>query len=175
MAFVLCSGPAFAGCPAEIAGLTLADGAVQTVQGREGDVVSIWHETAEYAVGFEHLAGVIPLRVQGVDGPMEYDWATTLPALADIVPGATFILEGTLRAADGYAEAVKLQLRVLGPGQVTVGDCTLDVMRVETVDWIGGQMVGTITLFLHLPSLMVLRSETKAAEGPWVTEAVALR
>jgi hypothetical protein len=145
-------------CPAEISGLTRDTGEVLTIEGRSGDAVTLRFTSADYSFVYRDQAGLIPLDAQGIDGPIVYDWATPLPAVADLVPGAAFRLDGRL-AGDGQDEAVAMDIRVVGPESLTVGNCAVAVLKVEITNLYAGQTIGLTTHYLHLPSLLILRSE----------------
>jgi hypothetical protein len=145
-------------CPQVVSGYTLETGEVVTLEGRSGDIVSIRFTSDQYSFFHRDQVGLVPVDAEGLDGPIVYDWTTPLPKMADLTPGATFHLEGSLNG-DGQREAVAIDLKVVGPDRLTVGDCTLDVLKIEVTNWYAGEAIGLTTHYLHVPSLLVLRTE----------------
>lgn len=162
-------------CPLHISGFTQETGEVLTVEDRKGDVVSIRFTSEQYSYARRDQAGLIPLDIAGIDGPILYDWATPLPAVADLVPGATFHLEGVVNG-EGTTEAVAMDLKVIGPEKLMVGNCPLDVLKIEITNWYEGTAIGLTTYYLHIPSLLTLRSEMFPADDhPVISMAQSLQ
>lgn len=171
---------AFAGaCPAVISGTDWDDGTRVTVSTRASDMLVLetgiaMDDGEHFPIRFRTQAGVIPLWNSGADGPVSHDWTTPLPSAADLVPGATFDLAGSLQAW-GEVEPLALRLSVRETAELTVAGCSYPVTVIEMQQTLGAEVVPPVVVWLHLPSLLPLREESEAAPEPWAREVAALR
>ncbi|GAB1362483.1 hypothetical protein MASR1M32_17190 [Rhodobacter sp.] len=117
---------------------------------------------------------MIPLWNSGADGPVSLDWSTPLPAAADLVPGATFTLEGSQHAW-GEVAPLRLTLIVQAVEQLTVAGCRYEVTRIGMRRDLDQDCPTEVQVWLHLPSLLPLREASAAAGDPWQRDVVALR
>ena len=177
---LLSAAPAFAeGCPAVITGIDWDNGSSDTVTSRASDMLVLDSEIAmggeeRYPIRFRLQAGVIPLWNSGADGPVSTDWATPLPAAADLVPGASFTLGGSQHAW-GEVEPVRLTLTVQAVEMLTVAGCQYEVARIGMRRTLAHDSPTEAQVWLHLPSLLPLREASAGTEEPWLREVVALR
>lgn len=88
-----------------------------------------------------------------------FDWKTPLPAMADLKPGATFRAEAILTTPGLLPpRPFVAEVQVLGPETLDIAGCAYPVLKVLVQNSEGGKPLGDNTKWLHLPSMITLKS-----------------
>jgi hypothetical protein len=161
LAFAL-PGAALADCPDVIQKATYNSGALIEVQGREPDRIVYHHTVVETGKTVEMTvqAGLFTITALRDGEGAVFEWKTTLPGVADLVPGATFHAEATL-TTPGFLppRPFTADVEVLGTEEVTVAGCAYPALKVLVKNNEAGRPLGDNTKWIHLPSLITLKSE----------------
>lgn len=97
--------------------------------------------------------------LRGGEGAV-FDWKTPLPAAADYVPGASFTAEAMLTTPGGLPpRPFKAEVAVLGEEVVTIAGCDFPAMKMVVKTSEGGMPMGENTKWVHMPTLVSLKSE----------------
>lgn len=157
------------------AAITLDSGARVEVLGRDGDVLRYRQTIAETGKQVEMTvhAGIFTVSALRDGEGAVFDWSTGLPALADLVPGATFHEEAML-TTPGFLppRPFTTDLEIVGMEQITVAGCTVQALKMVVKNREAGKDLGEITKWLHLPSLLTLRSEVREGDRMRAQEVV---
>lgn len=172
------SGAAFAGaCPVEPSKVSLNSGATIRVTAQEGDTLSYLQtveatgQTVEMTV---HLGLVTLTAMRDGEGAV-FDWKTPLPTATDLVPGATFSLEAML-ATPGILppRPFTAEIEVVGLETVEVAGCSYEALKVIVKNAEAGKPLGETVKWIHLPTLLTLKSEITEKGDTRVQEVTAL-
>ncbi len=88
-----------------------------------------------------------------------FDWKTPLPGIADLKPGAKFRAEAMLTTPGILPpRPFVTEVEVLGDDTVEIDGCAYPVMKVLVKNFEAGKPLGDNTKWLHLPSMITLRS-----------------
>ena len=170
-------GAAFAACPEVIQKATYSSGAVIEVQERTPDRLVYRQTVVETGKQVEMTvqAGIFTLTALRDGEGAVFDWKTALPGLADLVPGASFHAEATL-TTPGFLppRPFTADVEVLGVEDVTVAGCTYPALKLLVKNNEAGKPLGENTKWLHLPSLISLKSEIAEQGGVKGQEVIAL-
>lgn len=174
------AAPAAADCLADGSGpakITFDSGAVVEVTGHQGDVLSYRQTVVDSGKTVEmtvHL-GVFTLSALRDGEGAVFDWKTDLPKAADLVPGATFQEEAML-TTPGFLppRPFKTDLTVVGDEDLTVAGCTIRATKMVIHNREAGKDLGEITKWVHMPTLLTLRSEVREGSAMRAQEAVTI-
>lgn len=174
------SAPALADCLPEgtqPSKLTFNSGAVIEILGRDGDVLRYRQTIIETGKQTEMTvhAGIFTLTALRDGEGARFDWSTGLPAVADLVPGASFQEEAMLTTPGGLPpRPFTTDVQVIGPEEITVAGCTYSALKVVVVNREGNKPIGEVTKWLHPDTLISLRSEVKEGDNVRVQEVVVM-
>lgn len=174
LAFVLGAAPALAACPDLPDRAEYDSGMTMEVVERGADVLTYRQTITESGKETDMVvqAGLFTLSAMRDGVGASFDWKTELPGVADLVPGATFTAEATLTTPGLLPpRPFRTEVRVIGEETIEVAGCSYPVMKIEVENFEGGQPLGLNTKWLHLPSLVVMRS-TIAEHGSARTQEV---
>lgn len=156
---------AFAECPSADAPITRAtynSGAVVEVMGRDGNQIVYRQTIAETGKVVEMTvqAGIYTITALRDGQGAVFDWKAALPTVADLTPGADFHSEATL-TTPGFMppRPFTADVTVVGEEEVTVAGCTLPTLKVVVKNNEAGQALGDNTKWIHMPSLLTVKSE----------------
>jgi hypothetical protein len=156
---------ALADCPTADAPITKASynsGATVEVIGRDGDRIVYRQTIAEtgQVVEMTVQAGIYTLTALRDGEGAVFDWKAALPVVADLAPGASFHSEATL-TTPGFMppRPFMADVQVIGEEEVTVAGCTLTTLKVVVKNNEAGQQLGDNTKWIHIPSLLTVKSE----------------
>jgi len=155
------AGPALAACPDLPVRATYDSGMTVEVVERGPDVLTYRQTITESGKVTEMVvqAGLFTLSATRDGAGAEFDWKTELPGTADLVPGASFTAEAVLTTPGLLPpRPFRTEVRVIGEEKDDFAGCTYPVMKIEVENFEGGQSIGLNTKWLHLPSLVVMRS-----------------
>ena len=157
--------------------LTLSSGAVIEVLGREGDAVSYRQTIIETGKQVEMTvhAGIFTVSALRDGEGAVFDWTTGLPALAELVPGAVFHEEAML-TTPGFLppRPFTTDLEVIGEEMITVAGCEIAALKIVVKNREAGKDLGEITKWVHLPSLLTLKSEVREGDKMRAQEVVVM-
>ncbi len=180
-ALALClSSPALADCLPEgspPSRLTYDSGAVIEVLAREGETVRYRQTVVETGKQVEMTvhAGIFTVSALRDGEGAVFDWTTGLPALAELVPGAAFHEEAML-TTPGFLppRPFTTDLEIVGIEEIEVAGCRMQALKMVVRNREAGKDLGEITKWLHLPSLLTLRSEVREGAAMRAQEVVAM-
>ncbi len=180
-ALALClSSPGLADCLPEgspPSRLTYDSGAMIEVLAREGETVRYRQTVAETGKQVEMTvhAGIFTVSALRDGEGAVFDWTTGLPALAELVPGATFHEEAML-TTPGFLppRPFTTDLEIVGIEEIEVAGCRMQALKMVVRNREAGKDLGEITKWLHLPSLLTLRSEVREGAAMRAQEVVAM-
>lgn len=151
-----------AACPDLPMKATYSSGAVVEVLGREPDRLIYRQTVVETGKTVEMTvqAGLFTLTALRDGEGAVFDWKTALPGVADLLPGATFHAEAML-TTPGFLppRPFTADVEVLATEEVTVAGCSYPALKVLVKNAEGGRPLGDNTKWIHLPSLITLKSE----------------
>ncbi|MGB4826503.1 MAG: hypothetical protein WBP18_04385 [Paracoccaceae bacterium] len=146
---------------------TYDSGAVVEVLGREGEVIRYRQTIVETGKQVEMTvqAGIFTLSALRDGEGAVFTWKAALPALADLVPGATFHEEAML-TTPGFLppRPFTTDLEVVGPEVIEVAGCPMPALKLVVKNREAGKDLGENTKWLHLPSLITLKSEIREGD-----------
>jgi hypothetical protein len=147
----------FVGEPTKV---TYSDGRVITIIQRHGDDLTYTepYEGYQDAVSKTHLM-LFPKTSRRGARATEFRWSSTLPKLKQMVPGYHFDLKATMKSGDGKALPYRVEGDVLGQEVVKVGDCSYDVLAIESATYLDDQAISVATDYLSPDLMVVLRSD----------------
>lgn len=174
------SSPAMADCLPEGSlplRLTYDSGAVIEVLGREGEAVryrQIVVETGKQVEMTVH-AGIFTVSALRDGEGAVFDWTTGLPVLAELVPGAMFHEEAML-TTPGFLppRPFTTDLEIVGLEEIEVAGCKVEALKMVVRNREAGKDLGEITKWVHLPSLLTLRSEVREGGSMRAQEVVVM-
>ena len=165
MVLALLAGPAAAGCfgPPEPKKVTF-----------NGQVVEILSHTAQDLTYRSTLAdgstavmttrnGLFPLNSSSHGVTYSYEWVSTLPDAAALVPGGSASYQADLTVEHATRSFFRVDLQVLRADVVRLGACDYPVMVVRRTDVLNGQTQDATTLWLSPALKFALRVETTVA------------
>lgn len=155
------AGPAMAACPDLPLKASYNSGMTIEVSERGADVLSYRQTIIESGKVTDMVVqdGIFTLSATRDGVGAEFDWKTELPGVADLVPGASFTAEAILTTPGLLPpRPFKAEVRVIGEEVIEVAGCTYPVLKIEVENFEGGQPLGLNTKWLHVPSLISLRS-----------------
>lgn len=161
VALVLGTAPALAACPDLPLKATYDSGMTIEVSERGADVLSYRQTIIESGKVTDMVVqdGLFTLSATRDGVGAEFDWKTELPAAADLVPGAAFAAEAILTTPGLLPpRPFRAEVRVIGEEVIEASGCSYPVMKIEVENFEGGQPLGLNTKWLHVPSLISLRS-----------------
>lgn len=181
LVLALClSSPALADCLPEggmPAKLTYDSGAVVEVLGREGETVRYRQTIAGNGRVVEMTvhAGIFTVSALRDGEGAVFDWTTGLPALAELTAGASFHEEAML-TTPGFLppRPFTTDLEIVGMEEIQVAGCRMQVLKMVVRNREAGKDLGEITKWVHLPSLLTLRSEVREGTAMRAQEVVAM-
>lgn len=181
LALALClSSPAMAGClpdgtlPVKA---TYNSGVIYEVLGREGESLAYRQTVIENGKQVEMTvhAGIFTVSALRDGEGAVFDWKTGLPALADLVAGAVFAEEAMLTTPGLLPpRPFATEVTIIGMEDITVAGCTYPALKMVVKNKEAGKDLGEITKWLHLPSLLTLRSEVREGDKMRLQEVVVL-
>lgn len=180
-ALALClSSPALADCLPEGSlpvKLTYNSGVVTEVLGREGETVRYRQTVVETGRQVEMTvhAGIFTVSALREGEGAVFDWTTGLPALAELVPGATFHEEAML-TTPGFLppRPFTTDLEIVGMEEIKVAGCKVEALKMVVRNREAGKDLGEVIKWVHLPSLLTLRSEVREGAAMRAQEVVAM-
>ncbi|MEZ5796184.1 MAG: hypothetical protein R3D63_00985 [Paracoccaceae bacterium] len=157
--------------------ITYNSGAIIEVLGREGDTLRYRQTIIETGKQVEMLVqdGVFTLSALRDGEGAVFEWKGALPVVADLVPGATFHAEAML-TTPGFLppRPFVTDLAIVGMEEIEVAGCRMPALKVIVNNAEAGQSLGETVKWLHLPTLLTLRSEITARGETRVQEAVVI-
>ncbi|MFZ1469641.1 MAG: hypothetical protein WAT09_11795 [Paracoccaceae bacterium] len=146
---------------------TYDSGATVETLGRDGDALRYRQIIAESGKEIEMTvhAGIFTLSaLRGGEGAV-FAWKDPLPALADLTPGSTFHAEAML-TTPGFLppRPFVTDLTVIGDEVIEVAGCPMPALKIIVINHEAGKNLGEITKWLHLPSLLTLKSEVREGD-----------
>jgi hypothetical protein len=180
-ALALClSSPAMADCLPDGAlpsKLTFNSGAVVEVLGREGETLRYRQTIAENGRQVEMTvhAGIYTVSALRDGEGAVFDWKDPLPALADLVPGATFAHEAIL-TTPGFLppRPFKTEVQIVGMEEITVAGCAMQALKMVVKNNEAGKDLGEITKWVDPATLLTLKSEVREGEAMRAQEVVVM-
>lgn len=155
-------GAALAECPGIIQKATYNSGAVVEVVDRKPDTLLYRQTVVETGKTVEMTvqAALFTLTALRDGEGAVFEWKTALPGVAELVPGARFHAEAVL-TTPGFLppRPFTADVEVLGQEDVTVAGCTYPALKVLVKNNEAGRPLGDNTKWIHLPSLITLKSE----------------
>lgn len=177
LALAFAAAPAFAACPEMPAKLSYNSGAVVEVLSRDADRIVYRQTLAENGrvVEMTVQAGIYTITALRDGEGAVFDWKTALPTVAELVPGASFRSEAIL-TTPGFMppRPFTAEVEVIGPEEVTVAGCTYPALKVVVRNNEGGKALGDNTKWIHLPTLLTLKSEIAEGTDVRAQEAVVI-
>lgn len=179
LALALClSSPALADCLPEggvPAKLTYDSGAVVEVLGREGETVRYRQTVTGKEVEMTVHAGIFTVSALRDGEGAVFDWTIGLPALTELTAGASFHEEAML-TTPGFLppRPFTTDLEIIGMEEIEVAGCRMQALKMVVRNREAGKDLGEITKWLHLPSLLTLRSEVREGAAMRAQEVVAM-
>lgn len=174
------SSPAFAECLPEgqmPEKLTYDSGAVIEVLGYKDDAVIYRQTVVESGKQVEMTvhAGIYTLSALRDGEGAVFDWKTALPAVDDLAAGMTVSAEAML-TTPGFLppRPFTTELEVVGMEEITVAGCPMPALKVIVRNREAGKDLGEITKWLHLPTLLSLKSEVREGDKTRAQEVVAM-
>lgn len=166
LAPLLAPGRAEAACfEAESAALpgkaTYDSGQVIEVLSRDGDRMTYRQTIVESGKTVEMTvqAGLFTLSALRDGEGAVFDWKTPLPALAELTPGATFRAEAILTTPGLLPpRPFVAEVQVLAEERLQLAGCDWPVLKVLVKNTEGGKPLGENTKWLHVPSMITLKS-----------------
>jgi hypothetical protein len=172
------AAPAFAACLDSVPGqlpskITFEDGLVSTVIARTADTIRTRDVVGDYIGDIEVHAGVFILQMEQPFGGWVFTYTSDLPSASQLVPGAHFRAEGTRQAIGGLPDRHIVEVDVVGKETVTIGGCPYPVLEVEVRSSAGVNWTSE-TLFVHMPSLLTLRTTRMLESSAYVMDTTAI-
>lgn len=164
-------------CPEAPVKASYNSGATVDVIAKMGDTL-VYRQTVE-ATGqvvdmTVHLGLVTLTALRGGEGAV-FEWKTPLPTAADLIPGATFSLEAMLTTPGILPpRPFTAEIEVIGLESVEVGGCSYEALKVVIKNAEGGKPLGDNVKWIHLPTLVTLKSEITEQGDTRVQEVTAL-
>jgi hypothetical protein len=156
---------------------TYNSGVIYEVTGRAGETLTYRQTIIESGKQVEMTvhAGIFTVSALRDGEGAVFDWKTGLPALADLVAGATFAEEAMLTTPGLLPpRPFTTDVSIIGVEDITVAGCTYQALKMVVKNKEAGKDLGEITKWLHLPSLLTLKSEVREGEKMRVQEVVVL-
>lgn len=181
LALALClSSPVTAECLPEGTKPTKAtynSGSVIEVLGYEGETLTYRQTIIENGKQVEMTvhAGIFTISaLRGGEGAV-FAWKTGLPALSELVAGASFAEEAMLTTPGLLPpRPFTTDLTIIGMEEITVAGCTYPALKMVVTNKEAGKDLGQTTKWVHLPSLLTLRSEVRQGDDMRLQEAVVV-
>lgn len=180
LAIPLMAAPLLADClPAGTAPskVTFDSGAVIEVLGHEGDAIRYRQTVIESGKEVEMTvhAGVFTVSALRDGEGAVFEWKDALPTLAEMTPGASFHAEAIL-TTPGFLppRPFTTDLEILGPEEITVAGCKMQVLKMVVKNNEAGKDLGEITKWLDPSTLITLRSEVREGDKMRAQEVVAI-
>ncbi|MCB6179658.1 hypothetical protein LHP98_16165 [Rhodobacter sp. Har01] len=155
---------ALADCPDPSAPLTRVSydsGATMEVLSRDGDTVVFRQTIAKTGKVVEMTVRSANFTLSALrDGEgAVFDWKSALPSAADYTPGATFSAEAILTTPGLLPpRPFTTEVQVLGEETVTIAGCPFPALKMLVKSTEGGQSLGSNTKWVHMPTLVSLKS-----------------
>jgi hypothetical protein len=149
--------------------VTYSTGVTETVMARQGEQIFVRIDAGKETWGSLYHAGIVPLLRDG----QSFMWATTLPATDQLIPGATFRLEGQ-QVTKSKVVPVAMDLRVIEETSVMVGGCPYSGLKIATTEWRDGHVLLQAEQILILPALLVIGVTVAGDTGPETVLATGL-
>jgi hypothetical protein len=104
-----------------------------------------------------------------------FDWKTALPAVDELAAGMTVSAEAIL-TTPGFLppRPFTTEIEVVGMEEITVAGCLMPALKVIVRNREAGKDLGEITKWLHLPTLLSLKSEVREGDKIRAQEVVAM-
>ncbi|MBE2274679.1 MAG: hypothetical protein IAE87_00075 [Rhodobacteraceae bacterium] len=140
---------------------TYDSGQMIEVLSREGDRMTYRQTILESGKQVEMTvqAGLFTLTALRDGEGAVFDWKTALPGLADLKPGASFHAEAILTTPGLLPpRPFTTDVEVLGQETVEIDGCAYSALKVMVKNVEGGKPLGDNTKWIHLPSMITLKS-----------------
>lgn len=153
----------FAGMPKRV---SYSDGRVVTIIQHHGDDVTYTtpYEGYQDSVTKTHLMLFPKLGRQGARAT-EWRWTSRLPGIAQMVPGFSFDLKGSMASGGGEALPYRAAGQVLAAQEVMVGKCPYAALVVVVTTYLDDQPVMTTTHYLSPDMKVIMKIEAVPAAG----------
>ncbi|MBK8439989.1 MAG: hypothetical protein IPL38_11030 [Rhodobacter sp.] len=157
--------------------LTYSSGAVIEVASRDGERISYRQTIVETGqqVDMTVHAGIFTVSALRDGQGAVFDWSTGLPALAELTPGASFHEEAML-TTPGFLppRPFTTDLEIIGEEMIEVAGCEMPALKMVVKNREAGKDLGENTKWLHLPSLVTLKSEIREGDSLRGQEVVVM-
>lgn len=148
---------------------TFADGSVATVTERVNGTLS--YRMTSPSGGTTEMrakAGLFPLSSLANGVTTSFEWQKPLPAASDLSVGFSFESQSTLKSGTGEPRTMTSKLTVLDAETISLGGCDYPVLKVLQENRFGQTTPSLVTRYLHVPSMLTLRTIIGAPVRPGV-------